>query len=196
MIKYNINNDLFGNDNRVSKTSLSSNDMTTNDRIYTLDVNFKEFNNSPVDTGIKFINGDRNTSIIKSRMLVDGKIIDLEGTTVTINLKEGINGYDVYTMICDDVDSSNGLVTVNLEPYTVDLAGFNTFEFVLIKGDKVLTSQRYMYEIKESIGEGYIGESEDKTALQSFIEQTQMLIDQLTIEVTEQDIQDIISMIK
>ena len=196
MIKYNINNDLFGNDNRVSKTSLSSNDMTTNDRIYTLDVNFKEFNNSPVDTGIKFINGDRNTSIIKSRMLMDGKIIDLEGTTVSINLKEGVNGYDVYTMVCDDVDSSNGLVTVNLEPYTVDLAGFNAFEFVLIKGDKVLTSQRYMYEIKESIGEGYIGESEDKTALQSFIEQTQMLIDQLTIEVTDDDISDIMSMIE
>ena len=196
MIKYNINNDLFGNDNRVSEMSLSSSDMTTNDRIYTLDVNFKEFNNSPVDTGIKFINGDRNTSIIKSRMLMDGKIIDLEGTTVTINLKEGVNGYDVYTMVCDDVDSSNGLVTVNLEPYTVDLAGFNTFEFVLIKGDKVLTSQRYMYEIKESIGEGYIGESEDKTALQSFIEQTQMLIDQLTIEVTDDDISDIMSMIE
>ena len=196
MIKYNINNDLFGNDNRVSEMSLSSSDMTTNDRIYTLDVNFKEFNNSPVDTGIKFINGDRNTSIIKSRMLMDGKIIDLEGTTVSINLKEGLNGYDVYTMICDDIDSSNGLVTVNLEPYTVDLAGFNTFEFVLIKGDKVLTSQRYMYEIKESIGEGYIGESEDKTALQSFIEQTQMLIDQLTIEVTDDDISDIMSMIE
>ena len=196
MIKYNINNDLFGNDNRASKMSLSSNDMTTNDRMYTLDVNFKEFNNSPVDTGIKFINGDRNTSIIKSRMLMDGKIIDLEGTTVTINLKEGLNGYDVYTMICDDIDSSNGLVTVNLEPYTVDLAGFNTFEFVLIKGDKVLTSQRYMYEIKESIGEGYIGESEDKTALQSLIEQTQMLIDQLTIEVTDDDISDIMSMIE
>ena len=196
MIKYDINNDLFGVNIKSVKTNLTNDTMVENDRIYTLDVNFREFNDSPVDTGIKFINGDRNTSIIKAKMLMDNNKINLEGTTITVNLKEGLTGYDIYTMICEDVDLVNSVVTINLEPYSVDLAGKNAFEFVLTKGEKVLTSQTYMYEIKESIGEGYIGESEDETLLHTLIQQTQDFIDQLTINITDSDIEDIISMIE
>lgn len=198
MIKYDISSDIFGDNSKTSKINLfsSTSSMTTNDRVYTLDVNFREFNDRPINTGIKFIYGDRNTSIIKAKMLMDKDLIDLNGITVTVNLNEGETGYDIYTIVCDDIDVENSLVTVNLEPYTVDLVGVNTFEFVLTKGEKVLISQRYSYEVKESIGEGYIGESEQETALQSLIQQTQYLINQLTINVTDNDIEEIISMIK
>ena len=196
MIKYNIDNDLFGPINKISTYDMESEEKKTNDRIYNLDVEFKEFIERPIDTGIKFINGDRYTSIIRARMLMENKLIDLQGVTVSINLKEGKTGYDIYTLLCDDISLEESIVTVNLEPYIVDSAGVNTFEFVLIKGDKVLTSQIYSYEVMESIGEGYIGEVEEETILQSFIRQTQDLIDQLTIEVTNQDIEDIMNMIE
>lgn len=196
MIKYNIDNDLFGPINKISTYDMTSEEKKTNDRIYNLDVEFKEFSDHPVNTGIKFINGDRYTSIIRARMLMETNLIDLQGVTVSINLKEGNTGYDTYTLLCDNISLEESIVTVNLEPYIVDSAGVNTFEFVLIKGDKVLTSQIYSYEVKDSIGEGYIGEVEEETVLQSFIRQTQDLIDQLTIEVTNQDIEDIMNMIE
>ena len=139
MIKYDISSDIFGDNSKTSKINLfsSASSMTTNDRVYTLDVNFREFNDRPINTGIKFIYGDRNTSIIKAKMLMDKDLIDLNGITVTVNLNEGETGYDIYTIVCDDIDVENSLVTVNLEPYTVDLVGVNTFEFVLTKGEKV-----------------------------------------------------------
>lgn len=196
MIKYNIDNDLFGPINKISTYDMTSEEKKSNDRIYNLDVEFKEFSERPIDTGIKFINGDRYTSIIRARMLMENKLIELQGTTITINLKEGDSGYDVYTILCDDVSLENSVVTVNLEPYIVDSVGTNTLEFVIMKGDKILISQMYSYEVMESIGEGYIGEVEEETILQSFIRQTQDLIDQLTIEVTNQDIEDIMNMIE
>ena len=196
MIKYNIDNDLFGPINKISTYDILSKDKKSNDRIYNLDVEFKEFNDRPIDTGIKFIKGDRYTSKIRARMLMETNLIDLQGVTVSINLKEGKTGYDIYTILCDDISLEDSIVTVNLEPYIVDSVGFNTFEFVLIKGDKILTSQMYSYEVKDSIGEGYIGEVEEETALQNLIQKTQNLINQLTIDVTENDIKEIISMIK
>ena len=88
MIKYDISSDIFGDNSKTSKINLfsSASSMTTNDRVYTLDVNFREFNDRPINTGIKFIYGDRNTSIIKAKMLMDKDLIDLNGTTVTVNL--------------------------------------------------------------------------------------------------------------
>lgn len=196
MIKYNIDNNLFGPINKISTYNISSEDKKTNDRIYNLDVEFKEFNNNPIDTGIKFIKGDRYTSKIRARMLMENNLIDLQGITVSINLKEGKTGYDIYTILCDDISLEDSIVTVNLEPYIVDSVGINIFEFVLTKGDKILTSQMYSYEVKDSIGEGYIGEVEEETALQNLIQKTQNLINQLTIDVTENDIKEIISMIE
>lgn len=196
MIKYNIDNNLFGPINKISTYNISSEDKKTNDRIYNLDVEFKEFKNNPIDTGIKFIKGDRYTSKIRARMLMENNLIDLQGITVSINLKEGKTGYDIYTILCDDISLEDSIVTVNLEPYIVDSVGINIFEFVLTKGDKILTSQMYSYEVKDSIGEGYIGEVEEETALQNLIQKTQNLINQLTIDVTENDIKEIISMIE
>lgn len=203
MMKYVIDKDLFTpsnidqNRNINFNTMIQLDDMRTDaNRVYDLDVDFGVCNNTPVSTNIVFINGDRNTSIIKAKMIMNKKIIDLNGIIVSINLKEGKNNNDIYSIICDNVNIDSGIVTVDLEPYSVDLVGINTFEFVLTKGEKVLLSQRYTYEVKESIGEGYIGESEQETALQTLINKTQYLIDQLKFNVTEQDIQEIISMIK
>lgn len=202
MINYNINKELFNPSKINQNNKLSFDDISVNDvrvdaiRTYDLDVDFGEYSNTPIPTNIIFINGDRNTSIIKAKILMNKNMIELNGITVSINLKEGKTGNDIYSIICTDVDTINNIVTVDLEPYSVDLVGINTFEFVLTKGDKVLISQRYTYEVKESIGEGYIGESEQETALQTLINKTQYLIDQLKFNVTEQDIQEVISMIK
>ena len=202
MINYNINKELFNPSKINQNNKLSFDDISVNDvrvdaiRTYNLDVDYCEYINTPISTNIIFINGDRNTSIIKAKILMNKNMIELNGITVSINLKEGKTGNDIYSIICTDVDTINNIVTVDLEPYSVDLVGINTFEFVLTKGDKVLISQRYTYEVKESIGEGYIGESEQETALQTLINKTQYLIDQLKFNVTEQDIQEIISMIK
>ena len=202
MINYNINKELFNPSKINQNNKLSFDDISVNDvrvdaiRTYDLDVDFGEYSNTPISTNIIFINGDRNTSIIKAKILMNKNMIELNGITVSINLKEGKTGNDIYSIICTDVDTINNIVTVDLEPYSVDLVGINTFEFVLTKGDKVLISQRYTYEIKESIGEGYIGESEQETALQTLINKTQYLIDQLKFNITEQDIQEIISMIE
>ena len=202
MINYNINKELFNPSKINQNNKLSFDDISVNDvrvdaiRTYNLHVDFGEYSNTPISTNIIFINGDRNTSIIKAKILMNKNMIELNDITVSINLKEGKTGNDIYSIICTDVDTINNIVTVDLEPYSVDLVGINTFEFVLTKGDKVLISQRYTYEIKESIGEGYIGESEQETALQTLINKTQYLIDQLKFNITEQDIQEIISMIK
>lgn len=202
MINYNIDKELFNPSKINQNNKLSFDDVSVNDvrvdaiRTYNLDVDFGEYSNTPISTNIIFINGDRNTSIIKAKILMNKNMIELNGITVSVNLKEGKTGNDIYSIICTDVDTINNIVTVDLEPYSVDLVGINTFEFVLTKGDKVLISQRYTYEVKESIGEGYIGESEQETALQTLINKTQYLIDQLKFNITEQDIQEIISMIK
>lgn len=198
MTQYNIGETLFKQSEPIKQkerlkimSEISS--VVDNERIYDLNVEFNEYYNTGEDEEIIFINGDRNSSIITAKMLMKGVPVNLTGVTVSMNLKEGYN-YPT-TVICTDIDTTNSVVTIRLSPYLVDEIGLNTFEFSLMKGDIILVSRPYKYRIIESIGEGDIGTDEEMTALQTLIQTVQTMEQDLTFDVTSQDIDDIIGMV-
>lgn len=168
-------------------------ESVTNERIYDLNVDFAEYQDNQLNDMI-FIKGDMNTSIVKAKMIMKGSPIDLTGVTVSINVKEG-NQYETTTSICTDVDITNSIVTVNLSPYAVDEVGTNKLEFVLTKGDKILVSKIYSYRIIQSLGEGEIGDEVEISALQTLIGIVQELQNNMMVEVTSEDIDDVMKMI-
>ena len=198
MTQYNIGDTLFKHVD-VSKQKIQRQTifeippLVDNERIYNLDVEFHEYYDNGEDEAIIFINGDRNSSIIKAKMLMKDVPINLSDVMVTMNLKEGFN-YPT-TSICTDIDVNDSVVTVRLSPHMVDELGVNTFEFSLTKGDVILVSRPYKYRIIDSIGEGDIGTDEEMTALQTLIQTVQMMEQDLTFDVTSEDIDDIIGMV-
>ena len=74
------------------------------------------------------------------------------------------------------------------------------FELCLQKGGKILLSQTYSYTVLQSLGEGRLGTETQMTALQQLIQQVQNQhteLDNITteLEVTQSDIDDIMSMV-
>ena len=124
--------------------------------------------------------------------------MDLTGITVYINATE--NGGQPVTYPCTILDAGNGLVEIKLPNTLVDEEGNVNFEFVLQKNDLVITSCIYSYLVHNSIGEGTAGTEEEVSLLQSLIQQVQQsknTVDAIVqeLEVTQSDIDEIISMI-
>ena len=176
----------------------SNTDNENQDRLYEFVVDLSNISEEVKDTKAIFVKGDRQSSILKALVVKNNKPFNLNGFTATMNIIE--NGNEVETYACTVESIEDGIVLVELPPQYVDEEGICTFELSLQKGDKVILSQKYSYTVLSSIGEGNPGTEVQMTALQSLIQQVQeskSTVDTIVneLEVTQSDIDDIISMI-
>lgn len=176
----------------------SNTDDENQDRLYEFVVDLSNISEEVKDTKAVFVKGDRQSSILKALVVKNNKPFNLNGFTATMNIME--NGNEVETYACTVESIEDGIVLVELPPQYVDEEGICTFELSLQKGDKVILSQKYSYTVLSSIGEGNPGTEVQMTALQSLIQQVQeskSTVDTIVneLEVTQSDIDDIISMI-
>lgn len=197
MNRYIIDDTLFPNEQSLvllNESVVTLSEVTTHNRIYDIDIQYNEYNTTPINTDMTFIRGDMNTSIINAKMTMHDAHIDLNGVTVTMNVKEG--SYNIYTVVCENIDLVNSIVTVNMPTHLVDDVGKNVFEFILSKSGAILVSQSYSYTIIDSIGEGDIGSDVEISALQTLIQKVERLQANMMVDVTQKDIDDIMGMIK
>lgn len=176
----------------------SNTDDENQDRLYEFVVDLSNISEEVKDTKAIFVKGDRQSSILKALVVKNNKPFNLNGFTATMNIIENGNEVETYACIVESIE--DGIVLVELPPQYVDEEGICTFELSLQKGDKVILSQKYSYTVLSSIGEGNPGTEVQMTALQSLIQQVQEsknTVDTIVneLEVTQSDIDDIISMI-
>lgn len=195
----NIDN-LFGFEIKTKDVSRLVLKTTETDQLrrYTFDVDLSNLTGEVIDSKAVFMQGDRESSIINARVIQNGKPFDLTGYIVYMNIKENSNELETY--ICEIEDAVKGIVKIALPARYVDESGMCTFELCLQKGNKIILSQTYSYTVLQSLGEGNYGTDTQMTALQQLIQQVQNQhteLDNITteLEVTQSDIDDIMSMV-
>ena len=109
-------------------------------RDYIFDIHLDAYDNNATNSNAIFIKGDKNTSILKANIFKNNVLVNLNGLTITANIKEGSK--KVVTVPVEILDS-NGVVKINLPSTLTDEQGTNTFELVLQSGDKVIVSSQY-----------------------------------------------------
>lgn len=133
-------------------------------RDYAIKVDFKVFPTQfPFDTKAVFVNGDVGCKMT-AHLVSGGVPIDLTDAFVTVNIQES-NG-NVYSLICEVLDSLNGIVSIDL-PHTLnDEDGINIFEIVIRNSDdSIFVSPLLKYRVMAGIGLGDIPEEEPKLLL-------------------------------
>lgn len=195
----NIDN-LFGFEIKTKDVSRLVLKTTETDQLrkYTFDVDLSNLTGEVIDSKAVFMQGDRESSVINARVIQNGKPFDLTGYIVYMNIKENSNELETY--ICEIEDVVKGIVKIALPARYVDETGMCMFELCLQKGNKIILSQTYSYTVLQSLGEGNYGTDTQMTALQQLIQQVQNQhteLDNITteLEVTQSDIDDIMSMV-
>ena len=191
---------LFGFEIKTKDVSRLVLKNTTTDQLrrYSFNVDLSNLTGDIIDSKAVFMQGDRESSIINASIIQNGKAFDLTGYTVTMNIKENSNELETY--VCEVEDATRGVVKIALPARYVDETGICMFELCLQKGGKILLSQTYSYTVLQSLGEGRLGTETQMTALQQLIQQVQNQhteLDNITteLEVTQSDIDDIMSMV-
>ena len=191
---------LFGFEIKTKDVSRLVLKNTTTDQLrrYSFNVDLSNLTGDIIDSKAVFMQGDRESSIINANIIQNGKAFDLTGYTVTMNIKENSNELETY--VCEVEDATRGVVKIALPARYVDETGICMFELCLQKGGKILLSQTYSYTVLQSLGEGRLGTETQMTALQQLIQQVQNQhteLDNITteLEVTQSDIDDIMSMV-
>ena len=167
-------------------------------RRYSFTVDLSNLTGETIDSKAVFMQGDRESSVINANVVQGNKPFNLTGYIVYMNIKEGSNELETY--ICEIEDAVNGVVKIALPSRYVDETGVNMFELCLQKDSKIMLSQTYSYTVLQSLGEGNYGTDTQMTALQQLIQQVQNQNTELEnitteLEVTQSDIDEIISMI-
>lgn len=195
----NIDN-LFGFEIKTKDVSRLVLKTTETDQLrkYTFDVDLSNLTGEVIDSKAVFMQGDRESSVINARVIQNGRPFDLTGYIVYMNIKENSNELETY--ICEIEDAVKGIVKIALPARYVDETGMCMFELCLQKGNKIILSQTYSYTVLQSLGEGNYGTDTQMTALQQLIQQVQNQhteLDNITteLEVTQSDIDDIMSMV-
>ena len=194
---------LFETDNRSFGAMTTNFKRTTRTieeylREYGVDIHVDKPEEGVKDTKAIFISGEQNSSLLKINLFFNNVPMNIEGYTISANVKEG--GNDVVTIPATIQDVTQGIVNINLPTNVIDEQGINTFELSLQKENRVIVTHKYSYTILESLGSGEVGDGVQLTMLQSLIEQVQQsknTVDTITqeLEITQEDIDDIIGMV-
>lgn len=180
--------------NRIKSAPRSNDDK----REYNLVVNLSEISDNTIDTKAVFIKGDRNSSILNINIIKNGRPFNLTGYTITANVRENMNF--VETFPCNIVSAEEGTVRMSIPSNYVDEEGKCTFDLSLQKSSTIIMSQKYSYDVLQSVGEGEPGTPQEMTVLQQLIEQVHeksTTVNNIVreLEVTQQDVDDIMNMI-
>ena len=179
-------------------------------RTYEIDVDFSMNPTTPKKTDIIYINGDTNSSIIKARLLMGDKPVNLFGKMVVMNVREGM-GYDNLSILGEVIDIDNAIVSFSLHKNIVNDVGENVFSISIESSDSTLVSHMFSYNVIETIENGILGSEEQKTILQELITNVEIskseyaemvndgreMFDKINEDITiiDRDIEDVMSMI-
>ena len=189
---------LFENEIKPTRRNSLKRDVGDYIREYGIDVHLDKPVSDTTSTGAVFVKGDRNSSMLKMNLFFANNPMNLNGYTVTANIKEGCNKtITIPATVESDLD---GVVIVNLPSNVVDEEGLNTFELTLQKNDKVIVTHQFSYTVFNSLGEGEIEDEQELTLLQNLIQQVQQsknTVDDITqeLEINQSDIDDILGMV-
>ena len=184
----------------IPKLILKTSNTEESDQLrrYSFNVDLSNLMGKVIDSKAVFMQGDRESSVINANIIQNGRPFNLNGYTVSMNIKENSNELETY--ICEIEDATRGIVKIALPAKYVDEAGICMFELCLQKNNRVLLSQTYSYTVLQSLGEGKLGTETQMTALQQLIQQVQNQHTELQnitteLEVTQSDIDDIMNMV-
>ena len=184
----------------IPKLILKTSNTEESDQLrrYSFNVDLSNLMGKVIDSKAVFMQGDRESSVINANIIQNGRPFNLNGYTVSINIKENSNELETY--ICEIEDATRGIVKIALPAKYVDEAGICMFELCLQKNNRILLSQTYSYTVLQSLGEGKLGTETQMTALQQLIQQVQNQHTELQnitteLEVTQSDIDDIMNMV-
>lgn len=184
----------------ISKLILKTSNTEESDQLrrYSFNVDLSNLMGKVIDSKAVFMQGDRESSVINANIIQNGRPFNLNGYTVSMNIKENSNELETY--ICEIEDATRGIVKIALPAKYVDEAGICMFELCLQKNNRILLSQTYSYTVLQSLGEGKLGTETQMTALQQLIQQVQNQHTELQnitteLEVTQSDIDDIMNMV-
>ena len=179
-------------------------------RTYEIDVDFSMYPTTRKKTDIIYINGDTNSSIIKARLLMGDKPVNLFGKMVVMNVREGM-GYDNLSILGEVIDIDNAIVSFSLHKNIVNDVGENVFSISIESSDSTLVSHMFSYNVIETIENGILGSEEQKTILQELITNVEIskseyaemvndgreMFDKINEDITiiDRDIEDVMSMI-
>lgn len=184
----------------IPKLILKTSNTEESDQLrrYSFNVDLSNLMGKVIDSKAVFMQGDRESSVINANIIQNGRPFNLNGYTVSMNIKENSNELETY--ICEIEDATRGIVKIALPARYVDEAGICMFELCLQKNNRILLSQTYSYTVLQSLGEGKLGTETQMTALQQLIQQVQNQHTELQnitteLEVTQSDIDDIMNMV-
>ena len=184
----------------IPKLILKTSNTEESDQLrrYSFNVDLSNLMGKVIDSKAVFMQGDRESSVINANIIQNGRPFNLNGYTVSMNIKENSNELETY--ICEIEDATRGIVKIALPAKYVDEAGICMFELCLQKNNRILLSQAYSYTVLQSLGEGKLGTETQMTALQQLIQQVQNQHTELQnitteLEVTQSDIDDIMNMV-
>lgn len=184
----------------IPKLILKTSNTEESDQLrrYSFNVDLSNLTGKVIDIKAVFMQGDRESSVINANIIQNGRPFNLNGYTVSMNIKENSNELETY--ICEIEDATRGIVKIALPAKYVDEAGICMFELCLQKNNRILLSQTYSYTVLQSLGEGKLGTETQMTALQQLIQQVQNQHTELQnitteLEVTQSDIDDIMNMV-
>ena len=184
----------------IPKLILKTSNTEESDQLrrYSFNVDLSNLTGKVIDIKAVFMQGDRESSVINANIIQNGRPFNLNGYTVSINIKENSNELETY--ICEIEDATRGIVKIALPAKYVDEAGICMFELCLQKNNRILLSQTYSYTVLQSLGEGKLGTETQMTALQQLMQQVQNQHTELQnitteLEVTQSDIDDIMNMV-
>lgn len=184
----------------IPKLILKTSNTEESDQLrrYSFNVDLSNLMEKVIDSKAVFMQGDRESSVINANIIQNGRPFNLNGYTVSMNIKENSNELETY--ICEIEDATRGIVKIALPAKYVDEAGICMFELCLQKNNRILLSQTYSYTVLQSLGEGKLGTETQMTALQQLIQQVQNQHTELQnitteLEVTQSDIDDIMNMV-
>lgn len=184
----------------IPKLILKTSNTEESDQLrrYSFNVDLSNLMGKVIDSKAVFMQGDRESSVINANIIQNGRPFNLNGYTVSMNIKENSNELETY--ICEIEDATRGIVKIALPAKYVDEAGICKFELCLQKNNRILLSQTYSYTVLQSLGEGKLGTETQMTALQQLIQQVQNQHTELQnitteLEVTQSDIADIMNMV-
>ena len=128
--------------------------MLNNDMLkkYSINIDFLNYENKKdVTRNIVYSKGDLDTAFVQATLLVGGKIIDLEGCNVTVNIKNN-EGKSIVNA-CEILDGKKGSVLIPFTTTALSNLGFNKFEVVVTSNNKQIVSPMLDYRVVDNISD-------------------------------------------
>ena len=128
--------------------------MPNNDILkqYSINIDFLNYEKKKdVTKNIVYSKGDVDTAFIYATLTIGNKIIDLEGCTVTVNIKNN-DGKSIVNY-CDILDVKKGIILIPFTTSALAKSGFNKFEVVVTSNNKQIVSPMFDYRVVDNISD-------------------------------------------